>query len=712
MTSLASEMNDDFYLCYKSSTTLLYRNDKNTGRCRLSNDLFDKYNIRIGWIVKLLIIIDNVEFNILCSAWPLCQLQDTNQVYIDDTVFITSNIESKSTWINSKCKILKAFKTRICSSLHIQPVNNKIELLHHSKFIGLPTYSNCIINIGENKYTIISSNPTDQVSMISTDTIIRFSTYKEKSLDNNHMNASTTSLVDDIIKYTVIPTLIPYNFSMQTKGILLLGPPGVGKTFAVKAVQSLCLDFCCISIVNLSIPDILSDDQPIEALKELLKIPIENSNSIRKEGSSNSKKLNKNLSRLTFFMIDEIDALGSPKSQSDIQAAIKQHICYYFDQRVDGKSNWCMIATSNRSQDVDPCFRRGGRFEKEIEVMGNRDDRYRLIKMLLRAYQQKPDNCIKFNEKDLDLLSNKITDVTSGFVAADLKLLVNESWSIYVTSIKSISIPGELNYTKFFMDAIEKSMKIIVPSSLRGMITKLPSIKLEDVIGYDNIKASLKQLLSFYSSNMREKVLRFGLKSPGGALLYGPPGNAKTRLVMATAAHHKLPVISLSAADVYSPYVGDAEAEIRKAFRIARQASPCVLFVDELDALVTNRGISDSNSDVESRVLATFLTEMDGIDGKGNGVIVIGATNRLESIDAAMIRKGRFYQVLHVPPPSLEDQNKILQFFANKSSLPHENIEALIKCLRVGMSGAEIENLCKESALKIMNQIINTEQTR
>jgi hypothetical protein len=92
--SMNDNKNDDSYLCYKSSTTLLYRNDKNTGRCRLSNDLFDKYNIRIGWIVKLLIIIDSVEFNILCSAWPLCQSQDTNQVYIDDTVFITSNIES------------------------------------------------------------------------------------------------------------------------------------------------------------------------------------------------------------------------------------------------------------------------------------------------------------------------------------------------------------------------------------------------------------------------------------------------------------------------------------------------------------------------------------------------------------------------------------------------------------------------------------------
>jgi SpoVK/Ycf46/Vps4 family AAA+-type ATPase len=114
-----------------------------------------------------------------------------------------------------------------------------------------------------------------------------------------------------------------------------------------------------------------------------------------------------------------------------------------------------------------------------------------------------------------------------------------------------------------------------------------------------------------------------------GALLYGPPGNSKTRLVMAAATHHGLPVISLSAADVYSPYVGDAEAEIRKAFRIARQATPCVLFIDELDALVTDRGNSSNSSSgsVESRVLATLLTEMDGINGSSNGVIVLGMNN-------------------------------------------------------------------------------------
>lgn len=578
--------------CCKSSSTLLYRNDKNTGRCRISNELFDKYNIRIGWIVKLLIIIDDYEFNTLCSVWPLNQQNGKDYIYIDDTVFISDDIKNIP-WINCTCKVLKTYNPRVCSSVSIQPLDNHTELLHYTKFIGLPIYSKCTIIIDKNIYVINCSNPIDNVSVISTDTLVRFTSFKEKPQDNNSMNASTTSIVEDIIKYVVIPALVPFNAFMKIRGILLLGPPGVGKTFAVKAVQNLCIDLCHVSIVNVSIPDILANDEPIDTLKKLLTIP-------ESINENSRKKLNKNekLSSLTFFMIDEIDALGTPTSQSDIQASIKQHIFSYYDQQKDlSNLNWCMIATSNRSQDVDPCFRRGGRFEKEIEVMSNRDDRYQLVQTFLHAHQQNPGipDILKFNRNQLSIISDKITDLTSGYVAADLKLLINETWGSYIANaepvISKIKFDENLAST-IFMNSIEKSMKNIVPSCLRGMITKLTAIKLDDVIGYEDVKVSLKQLLSFSSLDMREKVLRFGLKSPGGALLYGPPGNAKTRLVMAAASHHKLPVISLSAADVYSPYVGDAEAEIRKAFRIARQASPCVLFIDELDALVTNRGIS------------------------------------------------------------------------------------------------------------------------
>ena len=241
------------------------------------------------------------------------------------------------------------------------------------------------------------------------------------------------------------------------------------------------------------------------------------------------------------------------------------------------------------------------------------------------------------------------------------------------------------------------------------------------MIGYDEVKKTLHRLLSLSSPGMRQKVKKMGLKSsPGGVLLYGPPGNSKTRLILAAAASHGLPVISLSSADVYSPYVGDAEAEIRKAFRIARNASPCVLFLDEMDALVTDRANTSSGStsgvSTEARVLATLLTEMDGITSGGSGndhdldhdshVIVMGATNRVDCIDAALLRKGRFHQIIHVPLPTSNERLKLLHYFATKCAVSSSHMETLQLSLKEGMSGADVENIVKMDMMRCIAQSI------
>eukprot|EP01035_Chromulina_nebulosa_P020605 gene20605-26716_t len=266
-----------------------------------------------------------------------------------------------------------------------------------------------------------------------------------------------------------------------------------------------------------------------------------------------------------------------------------------------------LIGTTNRPQDIDPCLRRGGRFDKEITVTTTKEDR-RIIsfKLLKVIYANTLD-------KELHELSDKIAESTGGYVAADLVALISKTEELY----KSLNNIELFDVSKWFI-AINEASKIILPSSLRGITVKIPTLTYDDVIGCEEAKISLRRILSIVDPNKTELRKRFNITSMGGALLYGPPGNSKTRLVMASAAEHNLPVISLSSADIYSAYVGDAEAEIRKAFRTARQASPCIIFFDELDAIVTNRGDTSSNSNssnVESRVLATLLNEMDGISG-------------------------------------------------------------------------------------------------
>lgn len=259
---------------------------------------------------------------------------------------------------------------------------------------------------------------------------------------------------------------------------------------------------------------------------------------------------------------------------------------------------------------------------------------------------------------------------------------------------------------------LQRAMCSVAPSCLRGAVTKVDTrLTLDDVIGLAEAKKALCNIVGFSAPERQLAVRRFGLGPPGGALLHGPPGNSKTRLVAAVASHFRLPVISLSAADVYSAYVGDAEAEIRKAFCIARQASPCVLFIDEIDAIVTNRqlGGGEGSGGAEARVLATFLVEMDGVSSAGgSSCIVIAATNRLRAIDKALLRKGRFHYLLHVPSPGPDDRLKLLQYFVGKYSGSGGglDVDALRSRLREGMSGAEVEGMVKEEALALLRKLV------
>ena len=290
----------------------------------------------------------------------------------------------------------------------------------------------------------------------------------------------------------------------------------------------------------------------------------------------------------------------------------------------------------------------------------------------------KDKNLTNNNEIINNELIHKIAIQTGGYVASDLINLIQTIKNIIINEKINNNIIYNINTNKIEINIdtvllyFYKAMKIIKPSCLRGVSINLPTLNYTDIIGYNNIKKSLQRILLFIKPEYQVISNRFNLQAnPGGVLLYGPPGNSKTRLITATAAHYHLPMLTLSAADIFSPYVGDAEAEIRRCFQLARQTAPCILFIDELDSIVTNRsnstgGGGSSSASVEGRVLATLLTEMDGIQNthisssdsssgsssstgssdatagvrnSSGGVIVLGATNRLDFIDAALIRK-------------------------------------------------------------------------
>lgn len=312
-----------------------------------------------------------------------------------------------------------------------------------------------------------------------------------------------------------------------------------------------------------------------------------------------------------------------------------------------------------------------------------------------------------------DVLSNQLAERTGGYVAADLVALSREVTArlekktdvLHRLYTLSVAEERESAISTLYGDAMQQ----IGPSCLRGVtLANTSHLDWSDVIGYEEAKTSLQRLLSVFEPERRARLERFGLDhSLGGILLYGPPGNSKTRLIAATANTFHLPMIVLSSADIYSAYLGDAEAEVRKAFTIARQAAPCILFFDEMDALVSHRAQINGASahNIEARVLATFLNEMDGVHGQAGkqGVIVMGATNRIDCIDPALIRKGRFYQTLYIAPPNEDERRKLVIYFMAKYNLPEESFDRLLAILWDGMSGAEVENVCKEEALSRLN---------
>ena len=428
-------------------------------------------------------------------------------------------------------------------------------------------------------------------------------------------------------------------------------------------------------------------------------------------------------------MLDEIDALGAggTSGAESSQCVIKETICSWMDDRAQKHIRKCIkgapmpvvfIGTSNRPADVDAIFCRGGRLERVIDIFSSSvQDREEILKSLLKnalcnvleTSANKDDTCALLHG-----LARDIAQSTGGYVAADLRLLVSETVNEMLGSFRHdrmLSSSGDQlqeEIRSMVLDAAQRARKIVGPSCLRGATIALPNLTFDDIVGYPDVKRRLAKVLSYSNTKCREKLQKFGQsRSMGGVLLYGPPGNSKTRLVQAAAAVHGLPMIALSSADVYSAYVGDSEAEIRRVFRLARQSHPCVLFMDEMDALVTDRQDSSNGNNVESRVLSTILNEMDGIDGGSEGVFVIGATNRIDSIDSALLRKGRFQELLCVPSPSFDEKVEILNYFSKKYGITKLAEESLRQRLNnENMSGADVENLCREEGMVRIREAI------
>jgi len=318
---------------------------------------------------------------------------------------------------------------------------------------------------------------------------------------------------------------------------------------------------------------------------------------------------------------------------------------------------------------------------------------------------------IKTSKESVDILLNDFADKTHGFVGADLEALCKESAMGALRKVlpkmdlnKDIIPPELLEDLKVTKVDFTGALKTVEPSALREVFVEVPDVGWEDVGGLENVKLELREAVEL-PIKKPEAFTQMGITPPKGVLIFGPPGCGKTLLAKAAANKSEANFISVKGPEVLSKYVGESEKAIREIFKLAKQAAPTIIFMDEIDSISTQRG-TDSGSRVGERVLNQMLTEMDGIE-KLNNVLVIAATNRPDLLDLALLRPGRFDKVLMVPAPDIKAREEILKIHTKGMPLAKNVDLSELAKQTDNFVGADVEAMCREAAMLAIREALS-----
>jgi transitional endoplasmic reticulum ATPase len=457
------------------------------------------------------------------------------------------------------------------------------------------------------------------------------------------------------------------------KGVLLYGPPGTGKTLIARAVAN----ESGANFIPIAGPEIMTKwyGGSEENLRKIFEDAEKSAPSI--------------------VFIDEIDAIA-PKRE-EVTGEVERRVVSQLLTLMDGlksRGRIVVIAATNRENALDPALRRGGRFDREIEIpVPDKKGRKEIFEIHIRRMPL---------EKDVDL--DKLAEITYGYVGADISSVAKEAGmhalrrvAPEISALKDDEpIPKEiLEKLKVTKDDFDYALRMVQPSAMREVLIEIPKVKWEDVGGLEEVKEALKEAVEWPLQNP-ENFKRLGIKPARGILLYGPPGCGKTHIVKALAHEVGTNFIAIKGPELLSKWVGESEQHIREIFRRARQVAPAIIFFDEVDALAPRRGL-EIGSRVTEQVVSQILTEMSGLE-ELEGVVIIAATNRPDIMDPALLRPGRFDKLIYVPPPSDKTRLQILKIYTKNMPLKGVSLEKIAEKTE-GYSGADLEALVREAAL-------------
>ncbi|MDD1725568.1 MAG: CDC48 family AAA ATPase [Euryarchaeota archaeon] len=667
-----------------------YHRDAGRGIARIDMDTMKQLGLVSGDIIE--IMGRNQAAAIVWPAYPEDRglgiiridgnIRGNAHVGIDDKVVIRkakSNVAAKITLAPTQPVRIVGGEEYLMRFLEGRPVQKgemlRVEMLGNPiTFVITATQPGGIVIAGKSTQITLKEKPT-----VAPERSISHVTYEDIGGLKRELG-----LVREMIE---LPLRHPELFQKlgidPPKGVLLYGPPGTGKTLMAKAVANETDAY----FINISGPEIMSKfyGESEQHLRELFK-----------EGSDNAPAI---------IFIDEIDAIA-PK-RSEVTGEVERRVVAQLLSLMDGleaRGQVVVIAATNRPEGIDPALRRPGRFDREIEIgVPDAAGRLQILQVHTRGMPIADD--VKLED---------LARTTHGFVGADLAALSKEAAMHALRRIlPEIEIEQEI--PQEVLDKLQVNgadftnvQKNIEPSAMREVFVEAPNVKWQDVGGLEAAKQELIEAVE-WPIKFADAFSSINTRPPKGVLLFGPPGTGKTLLAQAVATESEANFISIKGPELLSKWVGESEKGVRETFRRAKQVSPTIILFDELDAVAPTRGAS-SDSHVTERVVSQLLTELDGLE-ELKDVVVIGATNRPDLVDVALLRPGRLDRLVYIPPPNASSRVQIFTIHLRGKPLADDvDIEQLAKETE-GYVGADIEAICREAAMLALRDFIKPEMT-